>query len=273
MNNVNLKYSNLLSEILTEGSIVDSRNSITKRIMNQTVTFDKNPLITTRRTAWKSAIREMEWFLSGSNNISTLHPSVRKWWEPWADKDGWVPNNYSQQFREFKGSGHEYCDQIKYLQDTIKNDPSSRRSVITTWNTADMIHPDTPITNCHGTVIQAFVEPDNSLHLTMYQRSSDMVLGMPHNWIQYWAFMMWLAHGSGRGVGSFTWIGGDCHIYEKHYDMAQLIIDEARRDYDDGTSGVPNLVYTPTSEDFLADDFTLDFKYDSMIKESVEMVI
>lgn len=279
-NQVNLKFSNMLSDILLQGTEVDTRNSITKRRMNQQVTFNHTPLVTVRRTAWKSALREMEWFLTGSNNIKDLHPSVHKWWAPWANESGYIHNNYSKQFRRFDGHGHrggaKYCDdvdQIGYLLDAIKNHPFSRRSVITTWHTHDMLSPNTPITNCHGTVIQAFVEPDNSLHLTMYQRSSDMVVGLPHNFIQYWALIMWLAHRCGRTIGSFTWIGGDCHIYKDHYDLAQRMVDEARKDYDNGTAPVPNLIYNPTSEEFKADDFSLDSKYEPMLRESAKMVV
>jgi thymidylate synthase len=218
--------------------------------------------------------------MSGSSNIKDLHPSVHKWWKPWADENGEISNNYSHQLRRFDGvdkgqlpSGlstpvpYEF-DQVAHLMNAIKNHPYGRRSVITTWNPADMAHSMTPITNCHGTTIQAFVDPDNSLHLTMYQRSSDMVLGMQHNWVQYWAFLIYLANHCGRDVGSFTWIGGDCHIYEVHYDAAKNICDTAS-----GHVQTPQLVYTPTSDQFLADDFTLSADYKPLIKKSLPMVV
>jgi thymidylate synthase len=233
-------------------------------------TFTRTPLIAIRRTAWKSALREFEWFMSGSNNIKDLHPSVHKWWEPWANLEGNIVNNYSQQFKKFHGRlDSPIIDQVEYLKESIVEHPYSRRAVITTWNTADMVSLATPITNCHGTTIQAFVEPrDNTLHLTMYQRSSDMVLGLPHNLIQYWAFLQYLAHHGGRGVGSFTWIGGDCHIYDNHVDMAKRMISESIEPLEE-----IELVYNPTSEEFLADDFTLSAKYDPIIKESLEMTV
>ena len=138
-------------------------------------TFKSTPLVSTRRTAWLNALREWEWFMSGSNDINNLHEKVHHWWQPWADKEGYINYNYSAQFRGAMGSALDTrgspieLDQIKYLQDAIKNHPYSRRSVITTWNAADMTALDCSITNCHGTVIQAFVEPeDNSLHLTIF---------------------------------------------------------------------------------------------------------
>ena len=265
----NDQFQNALDTILFAGTEIQSRNSKTIRHRNLTMEFDRTPLISLRRTAWKSALREFEWFLSGSSDIEDLHPSVRKWWEPWTENNyDW--NNYSKQLRDSTG-GDEInvlgCDQVEYLKDQIKDDPYSRRSVITTWNTAEMIHEDTKITNCHGTVIQCFVEPDNSLHMTMYQRSADMVLGVPHNLIQYWAFLQYLAHHGKREVGSFTWIGGDCHIYENHVDMAQRMIA-----LEDDIKPI-NLIYKPTSEDFKADDFSLDGEYKPIIRESLEMTV
>lgn len=268
-NYVNARFKDIVNTVLTKGSDMQARNSMTKRNMNLTATFTKTPLITLRTTAWRNALREFEWFLSGSNNINDLHPKVRPWWIPWANTAALIPNNYSQQFRNFVGR-KKSCDQIQYMIDTLIKDPGSRRNVITTWNTADMIDEDTNITNCHGSVIQAFVNPDNTVHLTMYQRSADLLLGVPHNWIQYWAFLHYLAHRSGRDVGSFTWIGGDCHIYESHLEMAKKICNYAadRAYYD-----IPNLVYTPTSDEFKAEDFSLDAKPQFLIKEKLEMIV
>jgi len=270
-------FQSLLKDILDNGVEIQTRNSVCKRVTNQQITFDETPLLSIRRTAWKSAIREMEWFLSGSNNIDDLHPSVHKWWKPWADKaSGLIPNNYGQQFRSFYGRyilkdkvwKQAECDQLGYLMHAIKHHPYSRRSVITTWNTAEMVNESTPITNCHGTVIQAFVDPDDSLHLTMYQRSSDMVLGLPHNFIQYWALLLYLVHHTGRKPGKFTWIGGDCHIYESHYDAAKEICDQKT-----DKIKTPKLTYNPTSNLFKADDFSIDSDYNPIIKKSLNMVV
>ncbi len=140
------------------------------------VTFNDTPLISVRRTAWKNALREMEWFLSGSSNIDDLHKNVRSWWKPWADANGDVPNSYSKQFRRAEGCTTTYVDlgdhfgqivksidevdQIEYAINTLKNDPYSRRNVITTWHAYDMISSaETKIANCHGTSIQCFVDP------------------------------------------------------------------------------------------------------------------
>lgn len=276
MNVTNEKFAGLLDQIMITGFEVDTRNSITKRVMNQMVTFNDTPLISVRNTSWKNALREMEWFLSGSNNIKDLHPKVHCWWKPWANESGFIHNNYGKQFRRFDGAGwngplknHHSVDQIQYMMDTLKDHPFSRRNVITTWHTHDMMSPNTPITNCHGTMIQCFVEQDDSVHMTMYQRSCDMILGVPRNWIQYWALLMYLTHQCGRKLGSFTWIGGDCHIYKDHYSIADTIVKSVR----DVAIPTAELVYNPTSEIFNHQDFSLDSDYKPFLKESVNMVV
>lgn len=260
-------FINMLDTILSSGSEITTRNSVTKRVRNLTAHFIATPLVCVRKTAWKLALREMEWFLSGSNNINDLHPSVRHWWQPWADDQGLIKNNYSIQFCDFAGH-YGSVDQVSALIEGIRHHPFSRRNVITTWNTADMLHPSTPITNCHNSLTQAFVEPDNSLHLTTYQRSSDMVLGVPHNFIQMWAFLQYLAHHTGRSVGSLTWLGGDCHIYESHIDAAQRLIAT-----DISAIQTPNLLYTPTSNVFKAEDFVLDSDYKPLNNEKLVMIV
>jgi thymidylate synthase len=276
----------MLSDIMERGERIVTRNSVCKRLTTKTCLFFSTPLIGVRKTAWKNALREMEWVLSGSNDIKDLHPAVHEWWKPWADKDGKIANNYSRQMRHFHGAEFDAekqewkvvtVDQIALLLDGVKHHPYSRRNVITTWNTAEMVHPSTPITNCWGTVIQAFVDGDNRLSLSTYQRSVDTVCGVPHNWIQMWAFLLWLAHHTGRKVGSLEWVGGDVHVYEAHFDLAKKIAAKASEVY--GLSSrvksppTPNLVYTPTSEDFKADDFTLDGLYEPLITDKAEMIV
>jgi thymidylate synthase len=271
MADVDVTFGNMLSNILENGVEIDTRNSITKRLTGLQTRFTSAPLVSVRTTAWKNAIREMEWFLSGSSYIQDLDPKVQHWWKPWANQDnGEVLNNYSKQLRHFESYDHEEgFDQVEFFLEAIKNHPNSRRTVMTTWNPAEMVSPDTPITNCHGTVIQAFVEPNNKLDILMYQRSSDMLLGMPHNWIQYWAFLMWVAKQTGRDVGSFAWVGGDCHVYKDHYELAEEII---QRQLEPGYA--PNLVYSGNVGDaFKADDFSLDKKYEPIITKSAKMVV
>ena len=262
---VDVAYQDLLRQLLKFGVEVETRNSKVKRLMNWTVTFAKTPLISLRKTAWKSALREWEWFMSGSEDIEDLHPSVRHWWEPFA-RGGIVKNNYGAQFCHF--GTYPGFDQVAYLIESVKEHPFSRRSVITTWNTQEMADKETPITNCHGSLIQCFVNPDNTLDMTMYQRSCDAVVGVPHNWIQYWAFLMWLAHLTKRKVGHFTWIGGDVHLYEVHKELARKIIDT------EGQKETPVLVYRAEGDkEFEAEDFVLSGEYVPTLHDKAEMVV
>jgi len=244
------------------GNPIRTRNATVRRACGLAIDVAMTPLVGIRRTAWKSALREMEWFLSGSNAIADLHPSVQKWWRPWVDANGLIPHNYSRQFRAFGGD----FDQIEYLVESLRDHPHSRRACATTWNARDMAAPDCPITNCHGSFIQCFVNESNCVDMMMFQRSADMVCGVPHNWIQYWAFLMWLASRSGRGVGRFRWIGGDCHVYEEHEGIVADMLNADVR-------GTPSLVYSPSGTAFRADDFALDGEYRPTLEVSAGMVV
>ena len=260
------QLQSLTKLVMTYGRDIETRNSLVKRLITQTCSFHETPLVTVRKTAWKNALREMEWFLSGSSNIKDLDKRVHKWWKPWANLLGDVSYNYSKQFRRF---GSHNIDQIQYLLNGIKNHPYSRRNVITTWDTSEMALSDTPITNCHGTVIQAFVSPDNQLTLVTYQRSADLLLGIPHNWIQYWAMLLWIARETDTRAFCLDWIGGDVHIYDQHYVAAKEIID-ANIDH----TNRPQLIINPTKGPFRAEDFTMvgDIP-DPQVTTKLEMVV
>lgn len=276
--NADQKYAALISEVLA-GPVIDTRNSPTRRAICRPVEFDSVPLVTTRRTAWRNALREMEWFLSGSNNINDLHTDVRKWWDPWADQWGCVPFNYGEQFRRMthvnSATGHVGTfDQIAYLLDGVRGHPYSRRNVVTTWLTGEMADPACPITNCHGTVIQVFGTPivrgGAKIDLFMYQRSCDLILGVPHNWVQYWAFLLWLAHRTGTQPGKFIWTGGDVHVYAEHEPVAREIVDNQCSA--DGFAK-PTMLYVPSGDDFKAGDFSIPYTPPAVVTTPVRMIV
>ncbi len=259
------KYAQVLRHLLGEGERVETRNAPVRRTFLWSCRFDSTPLIGLRRTAWKNALREWEWFMSGSDNINDLHPSVQHWWRPWASPKGRVRYNYSQQFRFFWGHGGA-VDQVERLVDGVRDHPYSRRNVMTTWNAQEMAASDCPITNCHGTVIQAFVDARGRLHLKAYQRSMDVICGLPHNWVQYWAFLVWLAHATGRGVGCLCWEGGDVHLYEEHAGLAERMLLLS-------PPPSPELVYRSSGETFVADDFALSGSYTPALMERARMIV
>lgn len=263
-----LAYLRLVNGLLYASQAVFTRNSrVCRLLVAPQFTFTKAPLVTLRKTAWKNALREMEWVLSGSESIHDLHPAVHAWWAPWADAEGKLFNHYGKALRRCAGHDGRVVDQVQYLIDAMSGHPYSRRAVISTWNTADMIDPRTRLTNCWGSLIQCFGDADGRLHLKTYQRSCDTVCGLPANWIQIWAFMMWVARRSGMRPGSLTWVGGDVHLYDCHADLAQRIVAA------DPQRAAPDLVYAPTSDDFKADDFTLSGPYTPGFEERAEMVV
>lgn len=272
MFDINKQYATIIRDICETGTVITTRNGKVKRLTNLRVECTSTPLISIRTTAWRNAIKEMEWFISGSDNINDLAPSVRHWWRPWADNNGRVAHNYGSQFRHCKGHKNDGdgFDQIDYIIDILTHNTGSRRAVISAWNTADMV--DAPITNCHATVVQCFIQPDNKLDMTMYQRSSDVMVGLPHNLIQYWALLQWLAYKSCREVGKFTWLGGDCHIYDAHMECAKEIItlDEFAQ-YDEVG---PSLLHSPHSDgEFRAEDFALDKEYAPILTTTLPLIV
>lgn len=274
MSKVDRKYLDIIEDIFLEGQDVQTRNSIVRKKFNITTEYTSTPLVSIRRTAWKQSLLEFEWFLSGSDNITTLNESVKHWWKPWANSYGFIPNNYSTQFRKFSGSpSEEYItpklDQIAYLIKEIKNNPQSRRQVITTWNTCDMASKETPIANCHGSMIQTDINPETKeLNLFMYQRSCDVMMGLPHNLLQYYAFLLYLAHQTGYKPGKFIHTLGNAHIYEAHMEVANLC-----RHTEISHIETPELTYNPTSDNFKADDFKLVGEYKPIIKEKLELIV
>jgi thymidylate synthase len=260
----NIEFRKLIKKCVLEGDLVEARNASCYRAKTvQNILFNRTPLVTIRPTAWKNALREMEWFLSGSSDINDLHPNVRHWWEPWADTNGLIYNNYSKQFRHYNGR----FDSIAALISGIQNHPNSRRHVITTWNTEEMYNTNTPITNCHGSLIECIVN-DGVLNLVMVQRAADVVLGLNHNWIQYWALLMYLAYHTGLTIGHFEWVGIICDVYADHIEVSNKILL-----HNEFMDKCPDLGYFPSSDKFLADDFALSAKPNYIYTDKLKMSV
>jgi thymidylate synthase len=287
-----LTYAFLLQDILRLNNVVETRNhSCYCNPFLDNVTFDSLPLITVRKTAWKLALTEMEWFMSGS---AQRPEKLTKWWAEQLYDDRLYLNGYPDQFRNAsythvtvpdKSPFYNYeldgFDQIAYILDGLKNHQHSRRLVMTSWNTGEMAeitktnnNPQCPST-CHGSLIQFFVV-NGELHIKHYTRSQDVMLGTPHNFVQYWALLTYFAFHSNLKVGSLTWVFGDAHIYneESHLEAAEQIIKfyfNRVRDFACGLSPYPdpevtlNLVYNYSGEldsfgtpKFAATDFTIE---------------
>lgn len=221
--NADLHYINLLQHIDSFGDVVNTRNAITKSSFDVApISFCSTPLVTLRKTAWRMALREMEWFLSGDPKCPT---ELLAWWDGQLDANGRYVAGYGQQMRQYAN----YYDQIGALIDGLRSSPYSRRHILTTWHSAQMSmmailngNPKTP-TTCHHTMTQFFLR-DGRLSMKTYQRSADVLLGVPHNWIQSWALLIWLCKQiSDRVVpGQMIWQFGDAHIYQERSHLKAL---------------------------------------------------
>lgn len=227
-----IAYKRLLKFISNHGQEVKTRNHKTRSSIECTpIIFDSTPLVTLRTTAWRLALLEMEWFMSGN---SYCPKELEGWWRGQLDEDGAYVDGYPSQFRnstyeDIFGSCEAF-DQIEFILNGLTNNPNSRRLILTSWNPGEMAsitetngNPNTP-TTCHNTCTQFFVR-DGEVHLKTYQRSADMLLGVPHNWIQTWALLLYFAHHSNLAVGCMQWIFGDAHIYmeDSHLEAAKAI--------------------------------------------------
>jgi thymidylate synthase len=255
---MNTQYQTMLATVL-QGERLVTRNSPVRRAMLPEFTITETPLIALRKTAWKKALREFEWFMSGK---SKCPDELLDWWDGHLDPAGRYRFGYPTQFR----GGEFGYDQMSGLLYGLKYHPNSRRHVITTWNAQDMesITRDndnlkTP-TTCHGSMIQFFVS-NETLHMYHYQRSADMLLGLPHNLMQYWSLLLYVAHHTGMEPGQITYKLGDAHIYHEpsHLKAAEEIISAEPKDCD------ATLLYLPPENppschgipEFRAQDFKL----------------
>lgn len=258
-------FLNLLKETLI-GDVLETRNSVV--VSNTTglqAQFTSTPLLTVRKTAWKKALLEMEWFLSGK---SECPEELMDWWGEQLNKNKSYVRGYSEQLRYYTSGNGGTFDQIEFIRKAIKEHPNSRRLITTTWHPEEMANitqinanNKTP-TCCHGTVTQFFVR-NKTLSLHTYQRSADLLLGVHHNWIQYWALLNYLANDSCYSVGTMTFTYGDLHLYQHptHIEVAKelMLYANTATDLDEiSLTEAPRLVFKNVLEkEFLASNFDI----------------
>ncbi|MGL5857798.1 MAG: thymidylate synthase [Angustibacter sp.] len=175
------------------------------------------PLITTKRVHLRSVVAELLWFLRGDRNVRWLQQRGVTIWDEWADADGDLGPVYGVQWRSWPMPGGGHVDQLAHVLRALREDPDSRRMVVSAWNVADL--PQMALAPCHA--LFQFHVADGRLSCQLYQRSADLFLGVPFNIASYALLTHLVAQHTGLDVGDFIWTGGDCHIYDNHTDQVR----------------------------------------------------
>tara|TARA_Y100000768_G_C23815996_1_gene604145 strand:+ start:82 stop:876 length:795 start_codon:yes stop_codon:yes gene_type:complete len=248
------QYHNLLKTILEKGDKKSDRTGTgTISVFGHQMRFnleDGFPLITTKKIHLKSIIYELLWFLNGDNNIKYLNDNGVRIWDEWADENGDLGPVYGVQWRSWQGKDGTSHDQIKNLIKTLKNNPYSRRHIISAWNVPEIENMALP--PCH-TIFQFYVN-DNKLSCQLYQRSADVFLGVPFNIASYALLTMMIAQVCDLKLGDFVHTFGDAHIYLNHLDQVKLQLSRE-------TFPLPKMKINGSVDDIFSfeyEDFTLE---------------
>ena len=218
------QYLQLIQRILTEGDKRETRNGKTISVFGHTLEFDLQrgyPLLTTKKMAWKCIVTELAWFLRGSTDVKELQAVNNRIWDANAAANGGTLGPiYGHQWRKFGSSedGSGGVDQVAYVIKLLKTNPTSRRIFLSAWNPSDMKRMALP--PCH--VSYQFYVQNGVLSCQMYQRSSDVFLGLPFNIASTALFTCLLAHECDLSVGKIRLCLGDAHIYAEHVEAAKL---------------------------------------------------
>lgn len=247
-------YKDLLRHILENGFRKDDRTGTgTISTFGYQMRFDLSagfPLLTTKKVHLKSIIYELLWFLKGDTNVRWLQDHGVRIWNEWADEDGSLGHIYGYQWRSWPAYDGSAIDQISRAVYDIRNNPDSRRIIVSAWNVADIDNMNLP--PCHA--FFQFYVADGRLSLQLYQRSADCFLGVPFNIASYALLCMMMAQVCGLKPGDFIHTIGDAHIYVNHLDQVKLQLEREPR-------ALPRMVINPDVKDifsFRYEDFRLE---------------
>lgn len=247
------QYQDLLRHIRDNGTLKEDRTGTgTKSVFGYQMRFDLEkgfPCVTTKKLHLRSIIIELLWFLQGDTNIKFLKDNNVRIWDEWADENGNLGPVYGHQWRSWPDGNGGTIDQITKLVDQIKNNPDSRRLLVSAWNVADVDNMALP--PCH-TMFQFYVA-DGKLSCQLYQRSADTFLGVPFNIASYALLTMMLAQVCDLKVGEFIHTFGDAHIYSNHMEQVELQLSRDPRP-------LPTMEINPNVKDifsFKYEDFNL----------------
>ncbi|MGM9734413.1 MAG: thymidylate synthase [Prevotella sp.] len=251
------QYLELLDRILTEGVKKEDRTGTgTVSIFGNQMRFNLEegfPLLTTKKLHLKSIIYELLWFLRGDTNIKYLKEHGVSIWDEWADENGDLGPVYGHQWRSWPDENGGTIDQITNVVNQIRNNPNSRRMIVSAWNVAEVERMALP--PCH-TMFQFYVA-NGRLSLQLYQRSADTFLGVPFNIASYALLLQMMAQVTGLKAGDFIHTTGDTHLYLNHIEQAKLQLTRTPRP-------LPRMVINPDVKDIF------DFKYEDFQLEGYD---
>jgi len=247
-------YHDLLRRVLSEGVVKTDRTGTgTRSVFGHQMRFDLSegfPLVTTKKLHLRSIIHELLWFIAGETNIDYLRKNAVTIWDEWADEGGELGPVYGKQWRSWATPDGKTVDQISWVINEIKNNPDSRRLVVSAWNPADLSKMALPPCHC----LFQFYVANGALSCQLYQRSADIFLGVPFNIASYALLTAMMAQVTGLKAGDFVHSFGDAHLYSNHHDQAQLLLSREVRP-------LPRLVLNPKVTslfDFTYDDITIE---------------
>lgn len=247
------QYLDLLQRVLDEGVRKSDRTGTgTISVFGHQMRFnlqDGFPCLTTKKLHLKSIIHELLWFLAGDTNIKYLNDNGVRIWDEWADENGDLGHVYGYQWRSWKTPDGQTIDQIANLVKSLKENPDSRRHIVSAWNVADIDNMALP--PCHA--LFQFYVADGKLSCQLYQRSADLFLGVPFNIASYALLTMMLAQVCGYQYGEFIHTFGDAHIYLNHIEQVHTQLERTPRP-------LPKMKINPDVKDifsFKYEDFEL----------------
>lgn len=248
------QYLDLMQHILDHGVQKDDRTGTgTLSVFGAQLRFDLAdgfPVLTTKKLHLRSIIHELLWFLKGETNIAYLKENRVRIWDEWADGNGDLGPIYGAQWRSWPAPDGTFIDQIDRLIDGIRNNPDSRRHIVSAWNVSELDRM--ALAPCH--VLFQFYVAGGRLSCQLYQRSADVFLGVPFNIASYALLTLMIAQVCRLEVGEFIHTFGDAHLYLNHLDQARLQLSRQ-------PGGLPRMGLNPDIkrlDDFRFEDFTLE---------------
>lgn len=252
------QYLDLLDHVLKNGAEKKDRTGTgTISVFGHQMRFNLEegfPVLTTKKLHLKSIIHELLWFLAGDTNIKYLTDNGVRIWNEWADENGDLGHIYGYQWRSWPTPNGGHVDQISEVVNSLKNNPDSRRHLVSAWNVGELDKMALP--PCH--LLFQFYVADGKLSCQLYQRSCDVFLGVPFNIASYALLTLMMAQVTGLKPGDFVWTGGDVHIYQNHLEQVKLQLTREPKP-------LPQMKINPDVKsifDFKYEDFEL-VNYDS----------